>query len=125
MGDARTLLLQEVKECVDRLIRMRNAVEHPGGYSGELCIENFTHEPDGALREPTWSRKVDGELAYGPCSIRVEMETAIHNFLILGEEVLALWAMNNLKLPSLMRLVPVPPGERDPKCPTKWVVTFS
>ena len=121
--DAKTLFLQQAVECVDSLISLRNAVEHPGGYSGELCIENFTHHPDGKLREPTWSRKVDGNLAYGPCSIRVDMKTAIDNFLTLGEDIVVMWAMNNLMVPSLMQLEPIPPEERDLQCPIKWVVT--
>lgn len=120
--DAKTLFLQQAVECVDCLISLRNAVEHPGGYSGELCIENFTRHPDGNLREPSWSRKVDGKLAYGPCSIRVDMERAIHNFLTLGEDIVVSWAMDNLKVPSLMRLASIPPEERDPQCPIKWVV---
>ena len=121
--DGKTLFLQQAVECVDCLISLRNAVEHPGGYSGELRIQNFTRQPDGNLREPTWSRKVEGKLVYGPCSIRVDMETAIENFLTLGEDIVVSWAMDNLKVPSLMRLVPIPPEERDSKCPIKWVVT--
>lgn len=120
--DAKTLFLRQSVECVDSLISLRNAVEHPSGYGGELYIENFALQPDGKLREPTWSRMVDGGLAYGPCSIRVDMETAIHNFLTLGEDIIVSWAKDNLRVPSLMELAAIPLEERDPRCPIKWMV---
>src|ERR1700730_5267579 len=35
--------------------QLRNAVEHPGGHSGTLMIENFKITPVG-LTPPTWTR---------------------------------------------------------------------
>ena len=60
---------------------------------------------------------------HDPSSIRVDMEVAIPNFLVLGEDILVSWAVDNLALPELMQLAVVPSERRDPKCPIKWVVT--
>jgi hypothetical protein len=53
-NDPKTKVLQEAVCGIEPFIQFRNVVEHPGGYSGELFIENFTLEPDGAIAEPTW-----------------------------------------------------------------------
>jgi hypothetical protein len=48
--------LQQLPACIDPYIRMRNAVEHPKGFSGDLVIRNFRFEPDGSLVPPDWRR---------------------------------------------------------------------
>ena len=44
--------LQQLPRCVETFVKMRNAVEHPGGHSGDLVIRNFRFEPDGKLSAP-------------------------------------------------------------------------
>ena len=46
----KTVFLQEAATIVEYFIRFRNAVEHPGGYSGELRINNFSFQSDGKIR---------------------------------------------------------------------------
>ena len=53
------------------------------------------------------------------------MDAAIHNLLVLGEDVLVSWAADHLKAPEFMRVAVVPLEGRDPKCPVKYVVTAS
>lgn len=49
-NEARTKLFRDAVPRVELLINAPNAVEHPGGYSGTLHIENFNLEPDGPRR---------------------------------------------------------------------------
>jgi hypothetical protein len=123
--DSKTRLLQEAVEGVEYFVSLRNAVEHPGGYSGTLRIKNFALEPDGKLVEPTWYLEKDGCPTAEASSIRADMETALHNLLLLGEDIFVSWATENLKAPEFSRLALVPEERRDPKCPLKWVVTAS
>ncbi len=121
--DPKTKFLQEAVATVEHLIDARNAVEHPGGYSGTLRIDNFTLEADGKLGEPVWHREKDGKAVDAVSPIRADMDTIIHNLLVLGEDVLVSWAADHLKAPEFMRVAVVPLEGRDPKCPVKYVVT--
>ena len=75
------------------------------------------------ISEPTWHREKDGQPVNDPSSIYVDMETAIHNMLVLGEDIVAPWAADNLQAPKLMWIAQIPEGQRDPKCPIRYVVT--
>ncbi|WP_407120238.1 hypothetical protein [Bradyrhizobium sp. STM 3561] len=86
--DAKTKMLVEAVPWVEMAIGMRNAVEHPDGYSGQLVIENFRRDPDQKLSEPVWYRVKDGKNATEPSSIRADLDAFIHNMLTLGEDVL-------------------------------------
>jgi hypothetical protein len=74
--DPKTKFLEEAVEQVEHVVNFRNAVEHPGGYSGELRITNFALEPDGKICEPTWFLQKDGARVTDPSAIRADMETA-------------------------------------------------
>jgi hypothetical protein len=121
----KTKFLEEAVEEVKRVVKFRNAVEHPGGYSGELRIINFVREPDGRIWEPTWFLEKDGARVTDPSAIRADMERALHNFLVLGESVVVSWAADNLKAGEWMQVAVVPEERRDPSCPIKYVVTAS
>jgi len=123
--DARTRFLREAASTVEYFIDFRNAVEHPGGYSGELRIENISLDPDGKTAEPTWWREKNGQRVDAPSSIRADMETGIHNLLASGESMIVFWAMDHLMAPALMRIRQIPAKQRNPKCPIKWDVTPS
>ncbi len=52
-SDRLTKFLRGHHSWIDHVIRMRNAVEHPGGNAGRLDIENF--KPVGnTVQRPTW-----------------------------------------------------------------------
>jgi len=123
--DPKTKFLNEAGVTVQYFIDLRNAVEHPDGYSGTLRVQNFSLEPDGKISEPTWYREKDGQPVDAASSIRADMEAAIHNMLVLGEDIIASWAADNLQAPEWMRIAQIPAERRDPKCPIKWVVTAS
>ena len=60
-----TVFFRQLPGCIQPFIDMRNAVEHPKGYSGELRIKNLTFGADGKLAVPCWSREKDGKTEYG------------------------------------------------------------
>jgi hypothetical protein len=117
--------LQDAVSTAQHFVDYRNAVEHPGGYSGELRIENISLDPEGKLVEPTWWREKEGQPVDAPSSIRADMETGIHNLLGLGENIIVFWAMDHLIAPMLMRIRQIPAEQRNPTCPVKWDVTLS
>ena len=123
--DGKTKMLKEAAPPIEELISMRNAVEHPDGYSGKLVIANFTLGADRKIDEPTWHREKDGKAAGDPSSIRVDMETYIHNLLMLGEDVFVSWASDHLQVPDMMRVAFIPEDKRNSLCPIKWTVTAS
>jgi hypothetical protein len=120
--DAKTKMLAEAVPWVEEAIAMRNAVEHPDGYSGRLVIENFRRDRDQKLSEPVWHRLKDGKNKTEPSSISDDFDTFIHNLLTLGEDVLISWANDNLKLPGMMEIAIIPEERRDPKNPAKYTV---
>jgi len=120
--DAKTKMLVAAIPWVEEAIAMRNAVEHPDGYSGRLVIENIRRDQDQKLSEPVWHRVKDGHNATEPSSIRADFDTLIHNLLTLGEDVLVSWANENLELPEMMEIVFIPEDRRDPKNPAKYTV---
>jgi len=88
-------MLKEAAPPIEELTSMRNAVEHPEGYSGKLVVANFTLGADRRIDEPTWHREKDGKAAGEPSSIRADMETSIHNLLTLGEDVFVSWSSDS------------------------------
>jgi hypothetical protein len=120
--DTRTKILVGAAPFVEEAIAMRNAVDHPDGYSGRLVIENFRRDPDQKLSEPVWYRVKDGKNATEPSTIRADFDTFIHNLLILGEDMLIMWANENLESSAMMEIVVIPDERRDPKNPAKYNV---
>lgn len=107
-----------IKEIVD----MRNAVEHPEGYSGELKIQNISVGLGGQLAEPVWFRTAKGSQVTEPSAIRTDLAAIIGNLLALGEGVVVSWAANNLAMPQMMQVAQIPEGDRNPSCPIAWRV---
>jgi len=123
--DPKTKMLKEAVPFIEEMVSMRNAVEHPDGYSGNLLITNFTLDADRVMVEPTWHREKDGKATGEPSSIRADMETLIQNLLTLGEDVLVSWAADHLQVPDMLRVALIPEDKRNPSCPIKWTVTAS
>jgi hypothetical protein len=121
--DSRTKFFKEAVGWVEYSIDHRNAVEHPGGYSGELVIQNITRDADGKAAEPVWFRVKDDVPLDTPSPICADMDLAIHQFLHLGEVVLVSWAAKHLLIPGLMRVTPIPEENRNAKCPISFEVT--
>jgi hypothetical protein len=117
--------LHQLPRCVETFVKMRNAVEHPGGHSGDLVIRNFRFEADGALSAPDWRRDKDGRTEYGPVSIVDDMRVGVENLMILAEDILVMWAIDHAAFPGAMAVSVVPEGKRDPGCPIKYRMNLS
>jgi hypothetical protein len=121
--DSKTRFFKGAVNYVEHFVDLRNAVEHPGGYSGELVMQNITRHPDGKVAEPVWFRVKDGVPLDTPSPICADMYLAIHHFLHLGEVVLVSWAAEHLRFPGLMRVALIPEENRNAKCPINCEVT--
>ena len=80
--DALTRLLQSEQAWVEQTVRMRDAVEHPGGWSGTLTVHNVRLHPRGFI-PPTWSRTGRPE-----SDIFTDLETTMQNPLTIAEDLL-------------------------------------
>ena len=116
----KTRFLTQMKACNGPFITMRNAAQHPGQNAGTLTITDFTIGADGKLIEPVWSREKGGKVEYGPVPILTDLANGVRNLLVSGEDVLAMWAMDNLMLPGGTALGVVAEESRDPGCPIKY-----
>lgn len=112
--------LKQLPACTEPFVRMRNAVEHPGGHNGDLVIRNFRFEPDGILVAPDWRRDKGGTTEYGPILIVDDMRIGVHNLLTLAEDILVMWAIDHAAAPGLMKINTIPESNRNPGCPVKY-----
>jgi hypothetical protein len=116
----KTRFLKQMKACNGPFIAMRNAVEHPDEHSGRLMISDFTIGTDGKLNEPVWSREKNGVVEYSPTPILADLAKGVHNLFVSGEDVFAMWAMENLLLLGVVVLGVIPEADRNPGCPIKY-----
>lgn len=111
----------QLPRCIAPYVHMRNAVDHPDGNSGRLTVANFTLN-DGTLTEPNWCRVKEGKIEYGPLPIARDMQVCVQNLLILAEDILVMWALNNLAAPGAQTMNVIAETRRDPKAPLKYKV---
>lgn len=124
INDPKTKFLKEAETNLRNYISMRNAIEHPNGYSGMFKISNFTVCPDQKFLEPCWWREESNEKEIDKTSIRMGFEVAIHDLLTLAEDIFISWAEEHLYLPTFMQRVFVPKEKRDSNCPVKYLVQY-
>jgi hypothetical protein len=117
--DADSIVVGVLKDHTsgDRWIKyicdLRNRVEHEND-SQKLTIENITLKPDKRLLAPTWA--LDSSQV---ATITMDMETIIHNILILSEDLLA-GCINEKPLTPIIGLRTVPNEEIKPEMPFRW-----
>jgi hypothetical protein len=109
-----TQLLKTEQEWVADVIRMRNAVEHPGGYSGTLKITNVRVFTEGFV-PPTWER-TGGR---GESSIVHDMDIILNNLLTFAEELLVHTAMDKAHTEHI-RFYEIPVEKRRPEMPIRF-----
>jgi hypothetical protein len=119
-SDLKSRFLKQMKECNEPFVWMRNAADHPGERSGTLVIKDFSVDANDKLVDPMWSREKDGKVEYGPKPILGELARGVHNLFVSGEDVMTMWAMDNLLLKGVVVLGVVPEADRDPGCPVKY-----
>jgi hypothetical protein len=119
--DRLTKMLKDHAAWIKKIVSMRNAVEHPGGYSGVLHIENFSsieQEKKVLVIEPLWYLNAEQKVP-----IIYEMDAFVNNLLTFCEEILVLSLEKFQKgLPIL--IVEIPEKERDPECPKRFKMSM-
>jgi len=114
-ADQLTRLLRTEQRWVGQMIRMRNAVEHPGGKSGTLIIQNVRPTPEGFI-PPTWN--LDGE---PEGDISTDMQTAMSNMLTIAEELFIICIEKNVMSPNVA-FYEIPEKDRDQQTPLRFRV---
>lgn len=115
------MLKDDESTWIKKIVMMRNAVEHPGGHSGILHVENFNSiEKDGQILviEPVWYLNNDEKV-----SIVHDMEAMVTNLLTFCEETLIL-CLEKFKKELPFIIVEIPEKERDEKCPVRFRMTI-
>lgn len=112
------LLKEDQGLWIKKVIAMRNAVEHPGGYSGYLHIHNFellpkNHPEYPKVIEPTWH--LNDEPAV---SIAKDLLTDTDNLLTFCEDMLVV-CMVNKGIPNMLRIAEIPESERNKSEPIR------
>lgn len=109
--DQRTTLIRSEQQWAVPLIRMRNALEHPGRRSGTVYIENIKAEGN-TLVWPTWRRNEES-----PSPMIGSMTNMLEGMLAMGEDILAV----NIRpqLSPMFDIYEIPEKDRDPKQPSR------
>jgi hypothetical protein len=112
------LLREDQGLWIQKVVSMRNAVEHPGGYSGYLHIHNFelvpgNHPDYPKVIEPTWH--LNDEPA---TSIAKDLLTNTDNLLTFCEDMLVV-CMVNKGIPNILRISEIPKDERNNSAPMR------
>lgn len=112
------LLEEDLGLWIQKTIKMRNAVEHPGGYSGYLNIHNFTLLPESHPNypkavEPTWHLNEEP-----PVSIAQDLLIKTVNLLEFCEEILVI-CMINKGVPNMLSVAEIPEENRNPSKPIR------
>lgn len=121
--DDRTVYLSQFKTNLEYIVRHRNAIEHPNGYSGNLIIKNFDVRADGTLNVPCWWREKNGLKQTDVHHMGHDFDSMISDLLNLSEFVFISWARNNLIHPDMV-LAYVPENMRHPHHPVHWDITL-
>lgn len=117
-ADRLTQFFRLHERWIGEVVRMRNAVEHPGGWSGKLHIVNYEPMPDGTIRRPVWHLNDEA-----PSRLVEDMEGLCEQMLVFADELIALIVDRNL--PPLFQLYEIPEDSRDPQVPKSFVVSLS
>jgi len=106
---------------IKELIAKRNAIEHPGGYSGTFYIKDYSYiRHDGANKicEPIWYRNSEQ-----PTHILFDMEIFVHNCFTFSEEIFILCLNKMPRLAGMpLRIVEIPEQERNSNNPIRFKV---
>jgi len=120
-ADLTRMLKDDEGSWIRSLVKMRNAVEHPGGYSGTLYVENFTAAPRGnqiEITEPLWYLNDETK-----SPIAFDMPVYVDNLLTFCEQTLLL-CLDKFKKNFPLVVAEIPESERDPHCPIRYKMTL-
>jgi hypothetical protein len=114
------LIKQDHDLWIKRLVSMRNAVEHPDGYSGRLHIHNIelVEMPLSPLKitEPSWHLNEEPK-----ASIVSDMLAMVSNMLELCEDFVVFCIRTN-GFPPMLEIVEIPESNRSASCAVRLKV---
>lgn len=113
--DELTRLLRSEQAWVEQVVRMRDAVEHPGGYSGTVTVHNVRLSARGFV-QPCWSRGGTAE-----SEVLGDMETTMDNLLTIAEELLVACIKKRLAF-QMVEFQEIPEHDRNPEIPQRLKV---
>lgn len=120
--DPLTQTARDWRPWVERVVDMRNAVDHPkGGPEGRLWTKNFQLAVDSQtpkLIEPSW-----GLTDAPPVPIASSMESIIEGAICLGECILVA-LFEKLKSSTIHALMEIPRNQRSPSNPLRFRLTL-
>lgn len=102
---------------IHKIVKMRNAIEHPGGHSGHLNIINFEVNLDNIetkILEPMWH--LNDEV---PTIIRHDLSAFTQNALELTEDVV-ISALEKKGKPPMFELKEIPEDQRREEAPIRF-----
>jgi hypothetical protein len=102
-----------------QIVKMRNAVEHPGGRSGTLEIFNYEMAPNIGIIRPAW-RLRDAS----PTSIVDDMSRVCDGLFGFAEELIVLLIEKFLP-EGLFEIHQIPEEQINPQCPLRFRVGLS
>jgi nitrate reductase NapAB chaperone NapD len=111
--DELTRLLRTEQAWIEQCIRMRNAVEHPDGYSGRLIIQNIMPRTGGGFHYPTWNLEGKPE-----SDIYTDMTTTMDNLLTVAEDLLVICIKKMILFPTIA-FYEIAERDRDPDIPQR------
>ena len=117
--DRFTQMIREEQDWAGRVIRLRNAVEHPGGMSGTIHFLNFRAIGD-KLATPSFHLDDDP-----PGNLTGELAHIVDSLLELAEDLLLSCVYRTTKHLGMIAFYLIPEAERDPKSPVRMTVSLS
>ena len=102
---------------IHKIVKMRNAIEHPGGHSGNLNIINFevnTENTETKILEPMWHLNDEA-----PNIIRHDLSVFTQNALELTEDVV-ISALEKKGKPPMLELKEIPEEQRRKEAPIRF-----
>lgn len=112
-------MLASEADWIGEVIRSRNAIEHPEGWSGTLIINNFEARPEGIV-PPSWARQ--GAQAKAPSDLYNDIQITLDNLLTFAEDLLVDAVRANPVFPQII-IVHIPEAERNKDVPIRYDVT--
>ena len=117
--DSLLALLTDDAPWIERVINMRNVVEHPDDPAGPLIVKNFhtVRQQPLTIASPAWALGTES-----PVDMTEDMERISEQVLTLYEAVLVDGVIRSAPN-SPFTIVEIPEAERDPVMPIRFVPT--
>lgn len=118
-GHRLTQMFRADATWIAELVKRRNAMEHPGGHSGSLILQNY-RVVGPTIASPRWRRDVNGQ--HGQSSLILpDLELALTRLLEFGEEIVAQCVLTR-PIHEHFTIYEIPPEKRSPDNPARFKV---